>query len=264
MKQRTFLVICIISLALLAGCASSLPSVKMKSDQALTTPLEAAAVSYTGSYFQSRFMGFKPFVGPILWHVAGSYEGRKSERLQSNDYEKLLGEFDVFEYFDGQLKKRASDFGTVRLKFSNSPELAPQIRTLANCDNKDECRPALKALDGAMPNIVALKMSYGLGMRQGKEQLGFRKYYRPFIRVIGVLKSLPSVEPSWQGDILVFGENRYLGGEADADKVPGDELISSFRTLTTQAIDLLVRSLNGETLPEMPVMVDTSAADLRF
>ena len=264
MKLRTPVGISLIFVALLTGCASSLPSVKMKSDQTPGMPLDATAVSYTKTFFQARFMGLRPLlVGPALGYAFESFEGRKVQRLQSSDFEKLLDDFDVFEYFNEQLKKRAGDCSTVKLKFSDSPDLASQVIELARCDQKEECISAGKSLSQKTSNIAALKMSYGLGARQGSEQIGFRKYYRPFIRVIGVVKKVPSAEAIWQSDILVFGD-RYLGDAADADRIPRDELVSSFKMLTTQAIDLLVRSLNGEMLQEMPILADTAASDLKF
>jgi len=265
MKHGKLVCIMFLFVALMTGCASSLSSIRMTSDQTLGKPLDATFVSYTNTYFQPRFMGLRPLlVGPVLWYAGGSFEGRESQRLQSSDFEKLLAEFNVFEYFDGQLKKRAGETSMVILKFSDSPDLTSKVIEVARCDQKDACTSAAKSLGEATPNIAALKMSYGLGARQGSEQLGFRKYYRPFIRVIGVIKKVPSTETIWQSDILVFAENRYLGGDADADRIPREELISSFKILATQAIDLLVRSLNGEVLPEMHVMADTAASDLNF
>ena len=267
MKKNIRTAIVLTFLVFLTGCASSLPSVKLKSDQPPGKPLDATAVTYTNTYFQERFMGLKPLlVGPMLWYVAGSYEGRRGQRLQSGDFEKLLGEFDVFEYFNEQLKMRASDSSTIKLKFSDSQQqdLALQVLELARCARKDDCGPAVKSLSEKTPYIAAFKMSYGLGSKQGAEQFGFRKYYRPFIRIIGIVKNIPLVEVIWQSDILVFGDKRYLGGDADADRIPKDELVSSFKMLTTQSIDLLVRNLNGEMLQEMPILVDNSASDLSF
>jgi hypothetical protein len=265
MKHSVRVGIGFVLIALLTGCAQSLPSVKMKFDQGKGMPLETTAASYTNTYFQARFMGLKPIlVGPVLWYAGGSYEGRKSQRIEDSDFEKLLGDFDVFEYFNKELAKHATDTGTVKMQFTESPEVTSRVVNIAKCDNNDECMKAVRSLGATTPNIAAFKMAYGLGSRQGGEQFGFRKYYRPFIRLIGVIKSMPSAEAIWQTDILVFSDNRYLGSEADADQIPRVQLVSSFKSLTTQVIDLLVRSLNGETLQEMPIMVDTAASDLQF
>jgi len=227
--------------------------------------LNATAASYTSTYFQARMMGPQLWLGPALWYGFGSYEGRKSQRLQSGEFEKLLGDFDVFEYFNEHLKQRtAGDSGMIRLKYSDSPALTAQVIAFARCDNKDQCDTAGRSLGEAIPYIAAIKMSYGLGLRQGNEQLGFTKSYRPFIRAIGVVKKVPSAEAVWQSDVLVFGEKRYKGGDANADRIPRDELVAAFKGLTIQAIDLVVRSLNGEVLQEMPVLVDTTASDLMF
>jgi hypothetical protein len=265
MKLRTTVGISLICVAMLTGCATSLPSVLMKSNEPPGMPLDATAVFYTNTFFQARFMGVRPLVlGPALGYAFENFEGRKGQRLQSGDFEKLLDEFDVFEYFNEELKKRAGDCRTVKLKFASSPELASQVVELARCDYKDACMAAVKSLNEPISHIAAFKMSYGLGARQGSEQIGFRKYYRPFIRVLGVVKKVPSGEAIWQSDILVFGDKRYLGDDADADRIPRDELVFFFKVLTAQAIDLLVGSLNGEMLQEMPILADTVASDLKF
>ncbi len=264
MKQSTRVATFLMLVALSTGCTLSLPSIRMKSDQMHGMPMNATAACYTNTYFQARFMGLKPLISPMLWFAVGSVQDRKSQRLQSNEFEKLLADFDVFEYFNKQLKQRAGDSGIVRLKFSDSATLTPKIIEFAQCDHKDDCMTAVKSLGEATPYIAALKMSYGLGTRQGNDQLGFTKSYRPFIRVIGVVKKVSSAEVMWQSDVLVFGDKPYKGGDAEADRIPRAELVSAFKVLTTQAIDLVVRSLNGEVLQEMPVLSDTTSSDLKF
>lgn len=261
MKRGITFAMSLIFLALLTGCAP-LPAVRIRSDQ--KSPMMATTVSYTDTYFQARFAFFWPSYVPVNWYTPESYEERSNRRLQNNNFEKLLGEFDVFEHFNEQLKMRANDSTIVKLNFTDISDLAPQIIELAKCDHKDECIPAIKSVSEKTKHIAALKISYGLGMRPGPEQVGFRKFYRPFIRVLGVIKNASSAETLWQSEITVFGNDRYLGDEADAGRIRKDQLISSFQNITRQTIELLVLSLNGQRLPYMPTVGAVTPSEVKF
>jgi hypothetical protein len=229
MKRGTTFATSIIFIALLTGCATSLPAVRIRSDQ--KSPMQAMTVSFTDTYFQERFILYlQPSYVPVNWYAKGSYEERKNQRLQSNGFEKLLGEFDVFEYFNEQLILRANDSTIVKLNISDISDFAPQIIELAKCDHKDECLPAIKLVSEKTKHIAALKISYGIGARPGPDNFN-SKYYRPFIRVLGVIKNASSAETLWQNDILVFGNDRYLGDHANASYIREDPLVSSFKNI---------------------------------
>jgi len=257
---------------LLGGCATSLQSVKMKEGIVEATPRESLSVMYSKTYFQERFMGksigtaivFGPLIGAVLWHYAGDYENKTAARLESSQFEKLLGDFDVSDYFFTQLDQKIIPTKYINLTFTQDINTAQQVLQFIKCDSSKMCVIEDKTIKDRFSCVTALKMAYGLGARQGSEQIGFSKSYRPFIRLIGITKDLNTNAILWRDDIIVFGNKRYKGSDANADRIDREELVSTFKNLTSQSIALLQRSLNGEELGEMPILVDTTSADLDF
>ncbi len=261
------------------GCAASLPVVKLDKAASPARPYESLAVGYSKSYFQSRFMGksigiitgtavaFGPMVAPIgvaLWQGLGNYEERVGARTESNEYEKLLGDFDTTDFFFRQLELKLRSAQHFRFTFTKDVETAAKIVSTIKQSTATEKAIADRMAGRSYSSVAAFKLSYGLGLRQGSEQLGFRKYYRPFVRVVGSIRNLESNKVIWQDTIIGFSEQRYLGSEADADKIPSGELVSAMKQISTEATDLLLRSLNGDELTDLPVLVDTVNADFEF
>jgi hypothetical protein len=113
--------------------------------------------------------------------------------------------------------------------------------------------------------VAAFKISYGLGVRAGAEQVGFRKYYRPFIMLIGRIKHAGTEETVWQEYIIAFdNKNRYLGEEANADKIKKEKMIAAFKEITKEVMDMLIKSLNGKVLPGMPELTGLDYEDRTF
>jgi hypothetical protein len=259
-----------VALSCLASCAApSFESVALKKESLPSNPAQTLAVGFSKSFFQERFMGksiataiaFGPLLGGALWQEFGSYDERTGARLESGPFEELLGEFDVVSHFFERLEHRIESSTFLEFTFAKDPELAERVlRQVAAHDPADRAAVA----EGRHGCVTALKLSYGLGARHGGEQFGFTKSYRPFLLLIGLTKRSDTSEVLWKERVLVFGDTRYRGDAASADRIQREELVASFEALTEQAIDLLIQSLNGEPLPEMPVLVDLTAADLEL
>jgi hypothetical protein len=244
-KKEAMAMIAVTIILIAAGCAPRLTAKRITPDQ--NFQMQALAVSYTDSYFQPRFQMFWPSHVPTNWHGPGSYDARKAARLGSgNAFEKILGNFDVFEYFNDQFKLRANDSTKVKLNFAVLADVAPRIIALAKCDSKSACEQDIQYVSQTTTHFAAFKVSYGLAMRNGPEQFGFRKVYRPFIRVLGVIKNSATEKVIWQADMTMYSpSDTYTGGEADAENLSAERLIGSYQHITKILCDLLVDSLNG-------------------
>lgn len=256
-----------------SGCATSLKSVNMKKEAMGPTPQDSLSLMYCKTYFQERFMGrsigtaivFGPLVGAVLWHSIADYEDRTAARLESSEYEKLLGDFDVSDYFFGQLNQNLTSSRYIEFVFTEDADTSQKVLEFVKCDSPRECAIIDETIKERFSCVTALKMAYGMGARQGNEQYGFAKSYRPFIRLVGITRSLDATnEVLWREDILVFGDKRYRGSDGRADRIDREELIITFKDLTSEAITLLLQSLNAEQLADMPILVDTTRADLQF
>ena len=263
----------VLAIALLpGGCARSLSAVEIKKEMVGATPRESLSVAYSRTYFQERFMGnsigaqllFGPLIGDALWHFSANYEDTTAARLESSPFERLLGDFDVTDYVLSELTQKVTSSKYITFTFTKDLDTAKEVRQFVRSDSSKTYVFENKAIKDRFSCATALKMAYGLGARAGNEQLGFVKSYRPFIRLIGIAKDFDTNAVLWRADIIVFGEKRYKGSEAKADRIDRQELVLAFKDLTSQAIRLLLRSVNGEELSEMPVLFDTARADLEF
>ncbi len=248
------------------GCASIHTPVQINSDKLPAKQGNTLAVAYTNTYFQPRFMGiFKPFIdGPLGWYAFGNYEGRNDRRLESNEYEKLLGAFDVSQHFIKELRQGTKSSTLLSLVFNDNADITVKSVEYVKCSDAGSCTAIAEALPSDSPTIAVMKMAYGIGMRQGKEQFGFVKSYRPFIRVMGIARRADNHQVIWRDTVIVFGEKAYRGSEANADQIPREELIDAFKGISTDAVKLIVRSLNGEKLEKMPVLDDLASSDQEF
>ena len=268
LRKRVTSIIFIGMLLLFGGCTASLPSVQINKDKLSPKPYDALTAVYSNSYFQSRYLGKSIATsligGPALWVATGKYDNKDGARISSNDYEKLLGDFNTAEYFFRQYEQKVNSSPRIKFIFTKDVETANQIKSNIKSDNSAFKNIADGITKEKYSCIAAFKVSYGLGARQGNEQFGFRKYYRPFILIIGSAKNLSNNEVLWQDSIIVFGEKRYLGSDADADKIESGELILGLKGIANEAIDLLIRSLNGEQQKDIPILVDATNADYEF
>ena len=247
--------------------ACSLNSVRIQEDVLKEKDRKTSSILYSKSFFQERFMGKEIAQtiagGLVLVYLSGDYNKRQGERIGSGDFEKLLNDFDVMRYFDGQFRDNIGRSKILNIEMEKNPERASQIAELIASEKSGD-KPMGKLIK---PNeyVAAFKVSYGIGVRSGSEQIGFRKYYRPFIMLIGRVKHAGTQQIIWQEYIIAFKDNpRYLGNDASADKIKKEELVSTFKDLTKDVIDMTIRSLNGEKLPEMPEMAGLNKGDGTF
>lgn len=201
-------------------------------------------------------------MGAAMQYGTQSFESREGARRASSEYEKLLGDFDVSAHFYKQVKENIGKVKLLKIALEEDPQKASLIVPVLTADKKDD--KLLGELDKRASCLAAFKLSYGLAAKEGAEQIGFRKYYRPFIRVLGKAKLIGSNEVIWHNALIAFSEKRYLGDEANADRINKDELIAAFKQLSEEVTDMLVKSLNGEELPKMPVLVGITGADNNF
>jgi hypothetical protein len=261
-----------IALFAFMGCVAPQKTIENIDEVIGPPPHSCLAVMYTKSFFQERFMSksifldlvFAPSFSQAVWEASGNYEDKTGLRLESSEFEQLLEEFDVSDHFFRQLDVRINSNNKFAFTFTEDFDRSEKLLKFIRCDYPSECNPADKTMQARFPCGTALKIAYGLGARQGSEQFGFTKTYRPFIRLIGKTKILSLNQVIWEEDILVFGNKGYRGNKATADQIDRDELISTFKYLTSQAIELLLRSLDGSKLGKMPILVDTNKADLAF
>jgi hypothetical protein len=265
MKRKLFFSISFSLVFLLTGC-SHFDSIKMK-DQGLSNKSNSTStVVYSKSFFQERFMGreihYQFIGGPLLQYSTMSHEKREGARFESGDFEKLLGDFDVASYFDVQFKKNIGKAKLLKIVFEKDSEKATRIIEFIGSDKKDEKTSG----NTFKPNtpLAAFKVSYGLAVRPGTEQIGLRKYYRPFIRLIGRIKITGSNEVIWQNKLIAYGNKQYLGSDADASKIDKDELILAYQQVTAEVIDMVIKSLNGEGVGDLIDLQGANKADNTF
>lgn len=236
--------------------------------------LSGTGVLYTKSFFQERFMkvgrtiAYGLFIGgafqQAVWRATGTYEGKAPVRQEANAFEALLGEFDVTGYTSERLRTRIPEARHFDIEFTDDPAIAEALISIASSEGKSAAGAAEKIPAGKDEVMAVIKVSYGLGARAGREQIGFKKTYRPFARLLGVLRNRNTGEVIWHGSVIAWSAKGYKGGEADAKKIPRDELVEALKTVSDDAISLLIRSLNGEPLSPMGELVDETKEDSRF
>ncbi len=264
----------IFALAFLQGCVStvsvSLPKIPIQRDQLITEPCIAQTVGYSKSFFQERFLmksfggqiAFGPLIGQAIWEETGSHENREKTRLESSEYERLLNDFDVTQFFFQSLDASKSFNAPLKFSLAKDEATASQITSIAQSRQDDASGTPL--IFGKQDCIAMLKISYGLGAKFGGEQFGFRKVYRPFLLLVGKAIAPSDSRVIWQDSILVFGDRAYTGGEADVTNINQGELIHEFQTITTSMIGKLENSLNGLQEEDPPILGDLANSDLQF
>lgn len=252
----------------LAGCATpTFPSVQLKEGSSATGKGKALGVFYSKSFFQERFMGKAITANLILqsWIIdrMWNWENNKSERMKSSDYEKLLGDFDVTNHFYKLFSTNIPKSKYIKIDLANNAEITNKIIKAIQSDNRENKATIDHDAGQNYSCLAAFKISYGFGTKLG-EHYGFTKTYRPFIRLIGMVKRADTGEVVWADSIIAFGNKKYVGSNANADRIDKNELISAFKELSKEVLDLSIKSLNGESLPAMPELIHTTSSDLEF
>lgn len=171
-------------------------------------------------------------------------------RLESSPFERLLGDFDVVAAVDESLREEAGQARSLVIRFPDSTEMAEQLALHARPEKAGDFAFFSGVTEGGNSRLLALKVSYGLGPRKSSEQLGFVKHYRPFIHVLGKLVTIADGRVVWKDTLCVFGPKSYTASQADAGKIDGPELVTTFRALAADVATLVVRSLNADPIPD--------------
>lgn len=229
---------------------------------------------YTKSFFQERYMqvgkaiAYGLFIGGAyqnaVWRATGKYEGKAPVRQEANAFEALLGDFDVTGHTNVRLRSKITEASRFEITFTDDPAVAETIVELASHEVKPTGEEMQKMLAEGRAALCAVKVSYGLGARAGREQIGFKKTYRPFVRLLGLIRSTSNGDALWSGAVIAWGAKGYKGDEADAKKIQREELVEAFKATTESAVALLIRSLNGESLEPMGELVDETKEDGKF
>lgn len=247
------------------------------------TPPDVVVVSYGESFFQGRFMWSNLTVVETIgeiWPTEGLNEAIYTEdargalRVKYNAYEKLLGEFDAFADLNRLLEINRQNCDRFELSITTDPgRIVPVINALKHPMIRDSTNFApvlqgtpldmLKSTDS--PYVLGIKYSYGIGAKVGNEQYGFRKFYRPYAKLIGILIDTETGDVVWRNFYLAFSSVGYRGDEADAENLTGPELIKSIKEINERLVRMVIDGLNGEPTPVLPFLNGLSpTADYTF
>ena len=249
----------------ISGCAGVAVK-KIKPDQVgFTKTCNASMVGYTKSLFQARFASsaiagqifLGPLAGQAVWEASASYE-KNSVDKSGNEFEKVLGDFDVASYFFNELESYKSNDGWAKIAISKNGSLNADILSairgsqISSFNTHDGC-------------VGAIKLSYGLGARFGGEQFGFIKTYRPFILLVSEIRDSSSNAVMWRDMVLSFSEKAYRGNDADAKNLNRDTLVESFKEVSRVAVSEFYAKLNGTyNVKEPPELVDIAQSDIKM
>jgi hypothetical protein len=273
MRIRFMLALIAVAIGL-GGQSSAQPVTSRVSTLPPDAKLSGTGVVYSSSFFQERYMrlgrtiAYGLFIGGAfqnaVWRATGKYEGKAPVRQEANAFEALLGDFEVTGYVNERLRARMPEAHHFNMELTDDAALAEAVIRLASSGAKAGDESAQTFAAAGRDVMCAVKVSYGLGARAGREQLGFKKTYRPFVRLLGVVQRKGTGQVIWHGAVIAWGATGYKGGEADAKKIQREELVDAFKTASEDAISLFVRSLNGEALSPMGDLVDETKEDGRF
>ncbi|MDB5816258.1 MAG: hypothetical protein JWN23_3375 [Rhodocyclales bacterium] len=270
MTTRLLKVMSLCLVAILTGCAAG-PKLLIDKNTSPLPYCSSVTTGYSATYFDTRFFGAAWLTGFLGGPIASAVrygitvgETKTADRLHENDYENLLKEFDTTTYFFQQLEQRADESRYVKFEFTKDAELITAIplhlKTSIETPDALSKPPAL----GSNACMAVFKLVYGIGLKAGVDGLGFRKTYRPYVRIVGAVKHMPSNKLIWQDNLLAFSSKSYVGGNADAENIPSEELLASMKEVTKDAISVLMKSLNGEVIEDRAVLIDSRRTDFQF
>lgn len=268
----------VLMVSILCGCATVEGPIKMESLPG-SKPKTLAAI-YSTSYFQERLVNIGkvtanaaipvilgPLLGPALsvnpTDLNQDAERMRKARMESSAYERLLGDFEVLRYFAWEFAANTNQLRYLSVQLTDTDK---QMRgVIERAKSKALPQSASTAHeDDPFSAYLALKFSYGIGPRQGNEQFGFVKKSRTYVRVLGILKKKGTNDILWRNDLIVFGDKPYTSSSGKAENIDGQELVESFKSISTKLVNLLIQDLNAVTLPPKPVLLITTNDDNQF
>ncbi len=233
---------------------------------------------YSRSYFQVRYMSYAAiasnFIAPMpymdlktkidLNNDLNSIE-ENNRRKKSNDFEKKLGDFSILSYFNKTLseKQNSIKYFNIDMNFDKI-EHDKIIKRIITYDKEKLDNSYTEELNKLNCKYVsAFKIQYGMGARAGGEQFGMVKSYRPYIRLVGLIKDISSNEFVWGNKIIVFSEMVYHGRDHANEALP-DDLIEQFKDISIRLAEILIDDLNGLRYTSNEQLVDANFDDDLF
>lgn len=276
-RARCGAVLTALLLTMATGLVGRLPAQAVSSKVAALpadAKLAGTGVVYSKSFFQERYMqvgksiAYGMFIGGLyqqaVWRATGKYEGKAPVRQDANAFEALLGDFDVTGYTNERLRAKIREARHFELEFTDDAATAEALVGIASSTEKPSEDAARTTASLGRDVMAAFKVSYGLGARAGREQFGFKKTYRPFVRILGLVRRNGTGEDLWHGAVIAWGAKGYKGPQTGAKNIPCEELVDAFKAVAEDVVTLLIRSLNAEPLPPMGELVDETKDDARF
>jgi len=276
MKKLFGISLAVVMFSLLTSCATTKKWESLNTKNLKDNSRGNALVTvYVKSPFEARFMDVAAtilntssvaisqysFYETGRWTNPAYIEKTTEHRKASNEFEKKLGSFDVLAYFVSSLEKMKDSLKYFVPVFPSDSLQSPEI--LKHILNKDKNNPDLFSKQVVKYNakyMSAIKLQYGVGARAGKEQFGMKKTYRPFVRIVGIIKDINTNEVVWGNKITVFSEKAYKGRD-EAKEEFDFNLIKSFRVICDKLSRLLVEDLNGKQYYFPEGLVDYTAND---
>jgi hypothetical protein len=251
-KIKSYLTISIMfSIVLIfSACASKtwIPLNTLKVD--LNNKAKTYTTVYSKDYFKVGFMSVTStitggFVGPIEGDIIKSVE-ENNRRKNSNEFEKKLGDFDVLTCFYKALKNVQDSIRCFQIESTfDKNENSKIIKCLETNDiNKVDKSYTETLTKSNYKYISAIRIQYGIGARAGGEQFGMTKTYRPYIKLVCIIKDINSNESVWGNRIIVFSESSYKGSDA-AINADQKLLVQQFEDICANLAKFFMNDLNG-------------------
>jgi hypothetical protein len=231
---------------------------------------------YTKKLFEARFMDVAAtllnassnamsqysYYETGRWTNPAYIEKTTEHRKASSEFEKKLGSFDVLTYFVSSFDKMKDSLNYFVPVFPSDSLQSPMIlkQVISGNKNQSDISYSREVFNSGAKYISAIKFQYGVGARAGKEQFGMKKTYRPFVRIVGVIKDINTNEIIWGNKMTVFSEKAYKGRD-EAKEEFDFNLIKSFKVICDKLSRFLVEDLNGKQYFFPEGLVDYSAND---
>ncbi len=250
-------------------------------------PVSTAATIYELTYGQTRYMNVAAVVVGTLAAISGGVAkgvandapingiaktvdkvtqaaskvvndvAAADARQASCNFEKRMGDFDVFAVFADRFSARRRDLRYFNIEVIHNEVEHNKIinRLITYDDTRLDKAYSEQLLHKGTRYVSAFKFQYGIGARAGGEQFGFTKVYRPYVRIVGLVKDIVTNRFVWGNKITLFSNTEFHGKD-EAQNAPREQLIDAFQPIIGQLIDVVVRDLNGERFTSEEFIVD--------
>jgi len=168
-------------------------------------------------------------------------------RKNSSAFEKKLGDFNALVYFETAFNAQKNKLVHFAMESTyDLPEHTRIVNRLVTYDSKKlDSAYGEKLMSLGTKYLAAIKFQYGVGARVGKEQFSLTKKYRPYVRVVGLIKDVASNEFVWGNKIILFSQKVYKG-KSEAKDAPGEEIVAELKLLIDQLVKILIDDMNGQ------------------